>query len=87
MSGKGALARPLTNPMTRGSVQAVIFSREMFNSDAARKFLKKHKLVPMKRVHKTKRYLRYRIAEPKEGTKKRIKTITNGIKFILEYKI
>ncbi len=42
-------------------IQAVIFSKSEWTANNAMKWLKLHGLKPIKRVHKTKNYLRYRI--------------------------
>lgn len=45
-------------------LQSVIFQNEYYNAKTAMIYLKKHKLKPIKRVHKTKNTLRYRIKDP-----------------------
>lgn len=47
-------------------IQAVLFDITKWNTKAAKKWLAQHKLVPMKRVHKTDLFLRYRIHDPKK---------------------
>lgn len=62
-------------------VHSVLFNRELFNTREATKWLKKHNFKPIKRVHKTEKYLRYRIREP-EYSKYRTQEIDNGILFV-----
>ena len=42
-------------------IQAVLFDNKKFNTKTARKKLTEMKLKPIKRVHKTEKFLRYRI--------------------------
>jgi hypothetical protein len=69
-------------------VQAVLFENDKWNVSKARAWLKKNNYRPIKRVHKTANFLRYRIREP--SIKKQYRTITfgkklEGIRAILEY--
>lgn len=66
---------------TKSSVQSVLFSRKKFTPDKARRWLRKHKKVPIKRVDKTEKYLRYRLIEP---TFKEYRTdrIADGVMFV-----
>ncbi len=49
------------------------------------KWLKLHGLKPIKRVHKAKNYLRYRIVEPDGYSSYYMKTLPNiiGVKFVI----
>lgn len=62
-------------------IQAVIFNIDMWTTDKARKWLKEHDLIPIKRVHKTARFLRYRIMEPTFNHYK-TKILDNGIEIV-----
>lgn len=64
-------------------IQSILFDRTMFDTKKARAWLKKHKLVPIKRVDKTKNNLRYRIVEPEDNFEFRTEELTKGIKAIL----
>ena len=67
-------------------VQAIIFKRDLYDTDTARRWLRRHNYYPIKRVHVTINYLRYRLKEPDENKYDyRLKTITNGIKFVIGY--
>ena len=68
------------------SLQACLFDINDWSTDEARKFLKIHDITPIKKVHKTKSFLRYRILQPNYNKYVyRIKTIQKKplIKFIL----
>lgn len=65
------------------NIQAVLFSNELYNTKKARLFLKKHNIIPIKKVHKTEKYLRYRILKPKNKSNYITKSISDGIYLIL----
>lgn len=46
------------------NIQAVLFKKKYYTSEQARKYLKKKKYKPIKRVHKTENFLRYRLKNP-----------------------
>ena len=56
-------------------IQSVLFDRDKFTTEQARKFLLNNKLVPIKRVDKTTKNLRYRLQNPKRFIRFRIKKI------------
>ena len=45
-------------------LQAVLFLKSKWDTQEARKYLKKNGLTPIKRVHTTDTYYRYRIENP-----------------------
>lgn len=63
-------------------IQAIIFDKIHWNPIDASLWLTSHNFKPIKRVHETKNYYRYRIREPnyKEYV---TKSISPGIKLIL----
>jgi len=69
-------------------IQAVIFNKLIWSNKEAQLWLNQHKLKPIKNVHITKNYRRYRIIEPNYKYKYNYIThdIGNGIKLILEVK-
>lgn len=67
-------------------VQSIIFKKSKYNSNEARKWLKKHNYSPIKRVDKTINYLRYRIRAPSKKYNYFIKEITPSIKFVFMIK-
>lgn len=60
------------------------FSKHLYDTARARSCLNKHKFFPMKRVHETTQFLRYRIREPDyDRYEYRTKQISQGIKMII----
>jgi hypothetical protein len=66
-------------------IQAVIFSKSEWTAKDAMKWLKLHGLDPIKKVHKTKNYLRYRIVEPEQFTSYYMYTLPNinSVRFVI----
>ena len=65
-------------------VQAVLFSKDLYDPPLARRWLRRHKYNPIKRVHETTRFLRYRIREPDYNNfDYRTKQISDGVKLIV----
>lgn len=64
-------------------IQSVIFDKNKFNKTKCINYLRLHYLQPIKEVHETNKYFRYRINKP--DVKKKYKTISfnNGIKYII----
>ena len=46
------------------NVQAVLFGINDWNTNDCRKWLTNHDYIPLKRVHKTNTFFRYRIIQP-----------------------
>lgn len=70
-----------------GEIQAVIFKDNVYNTLKSRTWLKNHNLKPIKRVHHTDNYFRYRIREPEQFKRFITKSIDYGkIKLIIGYK-
>lgn len=46
------------------SIQAILFDKIYWITKTARKYLKETRHIPIKRVHITDKYLRYRLIEP-----------------------
>jgi hypothetical protein len=70
--------------MPKGEIQSVLFPNDRYTSTEARAWLKKHHIIPMKRVHRTMTFFRYRIKPPEKYN--RFKTIGKEIKFVIGYK-
>lgn len=64
-------------------IQAVLFDKQHWSTDAARKWLKNKGYVPIKRIHVTDNYLRYRLQQPIK-TNYITKDIGNHIKLIIQ---
>lgn len=45
-------------------VHTIAFDKDKWNTIQARAWLKKHRYVPIKHVHRTENYLRYRLRDP-----------------------
>lgn len=66
-------------------IQAVLFDIKHWKTPDARRWLKNHNYKPIKKVHKTDKYLRYRLIEPNDKDKYRTLNFGKNIKVI--YKI
>lgn len=66
----------------KSSIQAVLFDKKIFTSNKARYWLKKYRIIPSKRVHVTKSYLRYRITNPSLYQRFITKRLSNGVKIV-----
>ncbi len=71
--------------MRLSTVQAVLFDANRHLISDARRWLKRHKLKPMKEAHLTKKYIRYRIHSPDIFSRMRTINIGNGIKLIIGF--
>ncbi len=68
------------------TVQAVIFNNKKWTSEKARSWLKSHEYIPLKRVHKTTNFLRYRIKDPSKFKRFTTKKMSNGIELVIGFK-
>lgn len=64
-------------------IQSVIFNKKYYTKEKAEKFLIKNMLHPIKPVHETENFLRYRQAKPNIKKKYYTVKIKNGVKFIM----
>ena len=48
-------------------IQAIIFDKKKWTASKARNWLKKNRFKPLKAVHKTENYLRYRLKTPSKN--------------------
>lgn len=67
-------------------VQSVLFKKDVYDRNKAKKWLAKHNLKPIKKVHETNKYLRYRIRDPQKFQKFRIMQVRKNIKFVMGLK-
>ena len=68
-------------------IQAVLFDKSHWSTSKARKWLKKKKMKPIKRVDKTKNLLRYRLQDPRKFIRFRIKKIPKfNLDFVFGFK-
>ncbi len=63
-------------------IQSIIFEKDMFTTKKANRWLKKNKISPIKKVHETKNYYRYRITEP-DFDYYITKQLSDGIKLVI----
>jgi hypothetical protein len=69
-------------------IQAILFHINKWTTDKARQYLKQNSFTPIKRVHITDKYLRYRITEPNYNLYNYIiKRGNNHIDYIIGIKI
>ena len=64
--------------------QAVMFRKDMYDTARCRRWLMKHKLFPIKKVHETSTFYRYRIKETDDNHEYRTKQISPGIKLVID---
>ena len=69
--------------MSSRKLQAILFDKKRYNTTKARRWLRSKNYVPIKRVHKTLNYLRYRLREPSKSYDYRTIVLGKGIKAIL----
>lgn len=69
-------------------IQAVLFQKSKWKTQKCRNWLQKNNFKPIKRVHITNKYYRYRIRRPKQFKRLRTKIIdkSNGIHLIIGFK-
>ena len=68
------------------NLQSLLFARDKYTPKEAIEYLKEHDIEPIKKVHKTEHYLRYRITSPKDYKRYRTSAFSNNIKAIIGYK-
>jgi hypothetical protein len=65
-------------------LQAILFDRFKWSTQDAKQWLKEHSFLPIKKVHITNKFKRFRIAEPDyKKYKYRISHGDNGVSFII----
>lgn len=67
---------------SKTEAQSIIFENDIYTAEQARQWLKKNGYKPIKRVDKTKNFLRYRLTEPEYKSYRTI-NVTKGIKIVL----
>jgi hypothetical protein len=65
------------------NIQSIKFDREYFNTNQARYWLRMHGYQVIKRVHKTSKYLKYRLQEPNKSIKYKTIKLSDGVKAII----
>lgn len=64
--------------------QAILFDRSEHDTRSARSWLRRHRYQPIKRVHITPNWLRYRLADPADGVVYRTIRLGNHIMAVTE---
>lgn len=73
-------------PKKTSAIQAVLFKKDRWTAESARKWLEKHKIVPIKDPRQTKNEIRFRVKDP--TLFKRFRTIKekDGIDLVVAFK-
>ena len=72
-------------PKRKGSIQAVLFKKVYYKPAEARRWLQGNRIQPIKPVHITENFLRYRISQPHYYRRLRTIPVTKTIQFIIGY--
>lgn len=67
-------------------LHAILFDKKLFSLPNAKEWLRRHDYVPLKDVHETKGYWRFRISPPVKGIYYS-KFITDGILFVFSQQL
>ncbi len=67
-------------------IHGILFDKTKYTEAEAKKYLKEHNMKPIKRVHITEKFFRYRLVDPKVFKYFRIKKIGGGVEYILGFK-
>lgn len=66
-------------------IQAIIFDKKYWTKKEAKEWLAKNNFKPIKKVHTTKNFHRYRINEPNQYRKFRLKKLDNKVDLVLGF--
>jgi len=66
-------------------IQAVIFDKTRWKPKSSANWLMSHKFHPIKKMHETTHFYRYRLMQPDKRKLYSTQNIGNGIKFIISY--
>lgn len=64
-------------------VQAILFPKKKFTIKKAEKWLKDSNYIPIKKVHETLNFYRYRLLEPNKKFKYITKKLSNGVDLVI----
>jgi len=64
-------------------IQAIIFDNKIWTEKTAKKWLKEHGYVPIKPVHKTLNFLRYRLLDPSLFNRFIMRKLPNNIELVI----
>jgi hypothetical protein len=65
-------------------IQAVLFDKHIWPLELTESYLKLHNFHPIKKVHETKKYYRYRLHKPSKSGRYFTKKLNNGILLIIK---
>ena len=71
--------------MPNSYIQSILFNKNTFDKKKAEQWIEKHNFVPIKELHETEKYLRYRLQIPNKKHFYITKKITDYITFIIGY--
>ena len=66
-------------------IQAVLFNKKYWDIKNCKKWLETHNLSPIKKVHTTENYHRFRLAQPSSFKHFIIKKYSNHIEFVIGF--
>lgn len=66
-------------------IQSVLFDRDLWTVIEARTWLRKHKFIPIKLPHQTKNKIRFRLQNPLNFRRFRIKKLGEGIELVIGF--
>lgn len=77
----------MPNKIYKNQVQAILFKKDKWSSKKSLFWLKEHNYNPIKEVHITKNFRRYRIRNPDKFKRFITKKLKNNIDLIIGFKI
>lgn len=66
-------------------IQAILFDNKKWTTKKAKEWLRSHDYTPIKPVHITKNYLRYRLVDPQIFSRFSITKLPNDIELVIGY--
>lgn len=69
-------------------MQSILFDRTKWTAKKARNWLNKYNVIPIKRVHATKKFYRYRLRTPNKNLyyHRTISVPSDNLKIIMQYR-
>lgn len=65
-------------------IQSIMFPKSKYTSESSFNWLQKHNMKPLKKVHETENYYRYRIEKPNKNNKYYTMKIKHGIQLVIQ---
>ncbi|HXS59230.1 MAG TPA: hypothetical protein VN703_00260 [Candidatus Sulfopaludibacter sp.] len=66
-------------------IQSIIFNKDYWTKSEARKWLLTHFFLPIKKVHETKNYYRYRIKDPNKFNYFITRRLKNNMELVIGF--